>query len=180
MAGNSAIEVLVDPCLLAYLAGAIDADGHITVTRAVRKLGKRYTHSPTYYHPRLGYTSVSDIVPVILCDTFGGNIHKHQPKNAKHRLVYQWHIGTAACGIADGLLTPYLRQKRRQAELVVELCALIAKQHADQRAVQKPPYRITPEQLKLREQIWREVTSLNDPRNRRIHHLTKTENLHGV
>lgn len=46
-----------DPTTLAYLAGAIDADGHITVQRSLRKKGKRYTHSPTYYHPKIGYTS---------------------------------------------------------------------------------------------------------------------------
>lgn len=162
-----------DPLTLAYLAGAIDADGHITVTRSLRKIGKRYSHSPTYYHPKIGYTSIDETVPLFLRQTFGGAIHRHQPKNAAHRLVHIWSITTAASGAVAEALIPHLRMKRHQAELLAELCALITEQHADQQRTQKPPYRITPEQLAERERLWEEATVLNNPRNRRVHHLGK-------
>jgi hypothetical protein len=106
-----------EPTTLAYLAGAIDADGHITVQRSLRKQGKRYTHSPTYYLPKIGYTSTDEVVPILLSQTFGGSIYQHRPRNPSHRLVYNWSITTAASGGVARLLIPYLRQKRKQAEL---------------------------------------------------------------
>lgn len=161
--------------LLAYLAGAMDADGHITIQRTMRTVGKRYAHSPIYYFPKMGYTSVSEGVPNLLRSTFGGAVHRYQPtKAAHHKLVHIWYIGTAECREAALLLVPHLRQKRRQAELVAELCAVITAQHAEQMATQKPPYRITPEHLSIRERYWAEVTELNQPTNRRSHFVGKS------
>lgn len=60
---------MIKATTLAYLAGAIDADGYITITRSLRKKGKRYTHAPTYYHPRIGFTSTEQIVPDLLQKT---------------------------------------------------------------------------------------------------------------
>lgn len=158
-----------DPITLAYIAGAIDADGHITVTRSLRKKGKRYTHAPTYYHPRIGYTSTSQIVPKLIQMTFGGAVHQYQPKNPAHRRVYIWSVSTHACGVVAAALIPHLRQKKRQAEHLVALCTLISTQHEIQKQTQKPPYRITAEQLAAREVLWLAVTELNEPRNRRVH-----------
>jgi hypothetical protein len=162
-----------DPLVLAYLAGAIDADGHITIQRSLRKVGKRYRHRPTYYFPKMGYTSTNGAVPDLLKQTFGGAVHHYRPSNARHKPVQVWYIGTAQCGIAARLLTPFLRQKVEQAVLVAELCEIIARQHIEQTQTQKPPYRITPEHLAVRERYWEEVTLLNEPSNRRVHFLGK-------
>jgi hypothetical protein len=161
---------MIDPLVLSYLAGTIDADGHITVSRSVRTNGKRYTHSPTYYHPRIGFTSTDTVVPDLLKETFGGSLCTHTPKNKNHKKVIIWAVGTSDSGRIATALLPYLRLKLKQAELVIELCHLIDAQHAEQKLSQKPPYRITCEQLSERERLWVEVTKLNQPRNRRVHY----------
>lgn len=162
-----------DPLLFAYLAGALDADGHITVTRSLRKKGKRYTHAPTYYHPRIGYTSTERIVPDLFKATFGGSIHEHQPKNKDYKRVFMWMVGTADVIKVASSLEPYLRQKKAQAQIVQLLCKIIAEQHAEQKLTQKPPYRITPAQLAVREAMWESIAALNQPRNRRVHGVTR-------
>ncbi|MFZ2593171.1 MAG: hypothetical protein WAX38_00155, partial [Minisyncoccia bacterium] len=125
----------------------------------------------TYYHPRIGFTSTEPIVPELLKKTFGGSVFTHAPKNLGHKLVYLWAVGTADAGRIANDLLPYLRLKSRQAEMVIQLCQVIETQHKEQRETQKPPYRITPEQLVKREELWEGVTKLNQPRNRRVHHV---------
>jgi len=166
-------EAVSDQLVFSYLAGAIDSDGFITVTQSLRTKGKRYTHAPTYYHPRIGFTSTDLTVPILFKETFGGGLSTHRPKNTKHKHVHIWAVGTADAGRVAKALLPHLRMKIRQAELIIDLCKIIEVQHQQQKATQKPPYRITPEQLSIREMMWKDVTKLNNPRNRRVHHVGK-------
>lgn len=149
----------------AYLAGAIDADGFITIARQVRNTGDRYEHRPTYYNAKLGFTETSPIIPHLLKETFGGSCYEYQPKNPEHKRWYNWQIQNLKAGAAVRLLLPHLRLKRQQAELVIEFIDLAASQR---KRYMKGG--MTPEQLEQRRVLWEAVTRLNAPRNRRIHH----------
>lgn len=147
--------------LHAYLAGAIDADGFVTVYRKrgpMRKDG----HRPIYYVAKVGLSETSPVIPMLLHDTFGGWLGSHQPKNPRHK---KWHVWQATNDVAaDALraLAPYLLLKRRQAELALEFTALIKQQNPGRTM-------LSPEQEAERERLWSAVGSLNSPRNRRIH-----------
>lgn len=154
----------------AYLAGAIDADGFITIARSSRSKGEKYAHRPTYYNAKIGFTETSPIIPHLLKETFGGSSYEHQPKNPEHKRWYNWQIQNVKAADALRRLLPYLRLKRRQAELVLEFLDLCAEQRNREMKLG-----MTPEIVEKRREYWERVTKLNAPRNRRIHFDTSTE-----
>lgn len=157
---------------LAYLAGALDADGYFTIARKVRTVGDRYGHRPTYYTAKVGFTgTINDTVQLLLKELFDGSVGRHQPKTPGYKPWTTWSVSDQKAGIVAAALRPYLRMKHRQADLLVEFCAVTARQWELIKATQVPPYRLTSEIVAERERYWREVTHLNSPRNRRKHFL---------
>lgn len=89
---------MTDPLILAYLAGIIDSDGCITINRSTRA-GKTY----------------------LAASVWGGSISRYEPKNPEHRPQFQWSRTGSAAAEAIAELLPYLRVKREQAALALEL-----------------------------------------------------------
>ena len=155
--------------LNAYLAGAIDADGYISIGRSTRKIGEKYAHRPTYYIAKIGFVSTDNIVPTLFHETFGGSFSEHQPKNPNHKRVYLWQCTNVKAGAVIKALLPHLRLKKRQGELVLEfLRKMDARRHREMKLG------ISPEIEAERRESWEAVTSLNAPRNRRVHFATST------
>jgi hypothetical protein len=160
----------------AYLAGAIDADGYITIGRSTRKVGNRYGHTPTYYVAKVGFVETSPIIPDLLKETFGGSTYQHQPKNPSHKRVYSWQVSSKIAGPTLHALMPFLRLKQCQAELTLALIEMMRRHWCEMRATQVPPFRITQKMESERRALWEQVTRLNDPRNRRVHFATSATN----
>lgn len=157
-------------CLYAYFAGAIDADGFISVQRSNRKIGVKYTHQPTYYLVKIGFVgTASPVVQNLLKENFGGSVYTYTPKDPAHKPVYNWQADGHKAEAALRAILPYLISKKRQAELCLELLKLRADHWIEIKATQKPPYRITPEMEAEHKAFWQAVTELNQPRNRRVH-----------
>lgn len=99
---------------LAYLAGVVDSDGHITINESKR--------NGVYYHGAVvGITGTRDAPHVLASSIWGGNINTHKPSNPRHRLVYLWgKTGKGAATVISDLL-PYLRVKREIALVALEL-----------------------------------------------------------
>jgi hypothetical protein len=153
--------------LYAYFAGAIDADGFISIQRAVKSSRK---WRPTYYTVKIGFTGTSEpTVQMELKETFGGSVYTHTPKNISHKTWYTWQAsGPGARGAIEAIL-PHLRNKRGQAEYAIKLLKLQARQWAKIKKTQKPPYHVPPDMEAERQALWEAVTRLNQPRNRRVH-----------
>jgi hypothetical protein len=152
--------------LYAYLAGAVDADGFITVYRKagpIRKDG----HRPIYYVAKIGLSETNPIIPELLYKTFGSWLGEYQPKNPHHKKWYVWQATNDKARNAIQALLPYLRLKKRQAELALEFINLVKKQKANGQV-------LTKEQEAERFILWKSVGVLNEPRNRRIHFLPDT------
>jgi hypothetical protein len=156
--------------IYAYLAGAIDADGFITIARSSRSKGEKYAHRPTYYNAKIGFTETSPIIPNLLKETFGGSQFEHQPKNPEHKRWYSWQIQNRKAAESLKLLLPYLRLKQEQARLVLEFLELCAEQRSREMKLG-----ITPEVVEKRREYWEHVTRLNAPRNRRVHFVTPAD-----
>lgn len=154
----------VKPSVYAYLAGAIDADGFVTIARSSRKEGARYAHRPTYYNAKIGLTETSPIIPRLLQETFGGSMYSQQPKNPLHRRWYSWQIQNVKCMDALRKLLPHLRLKKQQAILVVAFLKLCKSQRNREMKLGMPA-----DIVAARQDLWDAVTRLNMPRNRRIH-----------
>tara|TARA_R110002020_G_scaffold168090_1_gene356764 strand:+ start:18350 stop:18742 length:393 start_codon:yes stop_codon:yes gene_type:complete len=89
---------------LAYLAGYIDGEGCFTVSS-----GTRIAVSNTY-------------IPGLLKmqERWGGSVRRMSGTNPNARTGWQWQLGGENCRHLLRLLLPYLKEKRDQAELVLE------------------------------------------------------------
>ncbi|SRR5258708_21876446 len=154
----------------AYLAGAIDADGFITISRNQPSASRKDGRKSIYYVAKVGLSEISPIIPDLLHETFGGWRGKHQPSNPQHKEWYIWQVTNAKVEEVLKSLLPYLRLKRTQAELVLQFVEAM-KQYRP--AVGNA---LTSEQTALRAVLWEQVTKLNAPRNRRIHFLSPETN----
>lgn len=149
----------------AYLAGAIDADGFISVGRKIGYRRRADDSKPTYYVVKLGLGETSPVVPDLLQETFPAWRGEHQPKNPAHRKVYLWQATNNKAREPLAALLPYLRLKKEQARLALGLIDLMASQNAGRFMATY----LTADQAAEREAIYEAVTHLNSPRNRRVH-----------
>jgi hypothetical protein len=147
----------------AYLAGAIDIDGHISI---IRKRGyRRHTdgRQMTYYVARVSLSDASPVVPDLLQSTFPA---RRSTYRARNRLQKEWHMWEAANQTAReplARLLPHLRLKRRQAELALSLIALLER---DAPAPFKP---LSDEEDEARRLLFEEAALLNAARPQRLY-----------
>lgn len=106
--------------LYAYLAGIIDGEGTIRIT--CEKLNKHPSWSPRY-NGAMSVGMTDENIITLLRDTFTPNANVHKECVPNRKLMYRW--GTSGSIIIPKilkLLLPYLRVKKQQAEIVLELC----------------------------------------------------------
>jgi len=147
----------------AYLAGAIDSDGYITIYRSTPKPGRADGSINTYYGVKLGLSQVDTRIADLLHQTFGGYRGHHTPKNPAHLPWHIWSVTNQSVIPILQALLPHLRMKGEQARLCIELAERIkATKGGHPRSLQE---------MAERQRLWAAVTRLNRPRNRRVHHL---------
>jgi hypothetical protein len=127
--------------LVAYLAGIVDGEGYIGLTK-----------NKGTYGPRLLVGMTDKIVIDLLHETFGGRLYEDKVRSG--RVLYRWHVVNKADleRILSELL-PHLRAKRAQAELVLEF----VRGYEDQR--HRPA--ITQQELQRRFDLYCRVKPLN-------------------
>lgn len=114
---------MAEPLELAYAAGIIDGEGTIGITElvpteAVRRNGTRVRKSPQ--HRIYVAVSMTDAtVPMWLHATFGGNIQRVPARQAQHKPSVRWSLSSERAARFCGVVAPYLRIKRTQAELAI-------------------------------------------------------------
>jgi len=111
--------------VLAYLAGIIDADGCIRVSKD-RPTRDRVTPG---YHARVHVRMVERAAVDLLGATFGGSIWTHRPTAPRGRKLNVWDVSDVQAQRALEQLLPYLRIKRPQAENALALRRLRAESH---------------------------------------------------
>jgi hypothetical protein len=147
---------MLDELEIAYLAGVIDSDGYITI-----KAARYHTQNPRWnpsYQEIIGLKQVSPIVPDMLYDEFGGyrGIGKSYSKGAQVQHI--WQVTCAKAEYCAKILLPYLRIKRRQAEILLKL------RETKQLAYRAPHHSIDPDEMEFRQLLLEEIRSLNDSR----------------
>ena len=145
----------------AYLAGIIDVDGYIFIGRANKYRGKDQPASYSYI-PTIGISSTSLVVPDLFQETFPARRREFHPRDTQFTGWHWWEAQYESARRPLISLTPFLRIKRPQAELVLSLLDLIA----DQNAVRPRNQALTPEQQSARQRLYEEVVLLNGPRRR--------------
>jgi hypothetical protein len=146
--------------LYAYFAGAIDADGFISIQKTVRKNKSKTTR--IYYNAKIGLTSTNNaIVLNLLKENFGGSIYSYKPRNPNARPWSVWQTSDKCARDILMVLQPYLMAKKRQAALVIDFVNICDAQWQLIKRTQKAPYHITAEMFALREHYWADVAALN-------------------
>jgi len=151
----------------AYLAGAIDADGFISIGQ---KVGARKRNDGTpvrYYVVKIGLSETDATIPDLLQSIFPSWRGSYQPKNPLHKRWYIWQATDLKARKPLVQLLPYLRLKHRQAELALSMLDLKIQQNTGRFMGN----RLTPEQARARWEIYAQLTHLNAPRNRRVYLL---------
>lgn len=109
------------PELYAYLAGAIDSDGTIGVKRSTYAMRVRKDSTQPIYSERVALRQVTEAIPLLLKQHFGGGLYITKPSTANGRPLWSWattDLRAVACLMA---LYPYLRVKREQAKNALAL-----------------------------------------------------------
>lgn len=136
--------VVADDLVLAYLAGIVDADGYISITKFPRVQG-------LYHSARVGIAGTRNAPHELASSIFGGRVCKYA--NRGHRPQYQWSRQGANAVLVIEALLPHLRVKRAQAILAIDLQTHVAN-------FDRSPRRVS-EREQMREQM---VFVLNEGR----------------
>lgn len=108
---------------LAYFAGYVDGDGHITGCNT-KQAGPRLD---------VGVTSADLRIMPVLRKNFGGSFHdanaRAREESWAKRTIYKWSIVAREAEQFLRLVLPYLRLKQQQAELFLEMQALKSPKH---------------------------------------------------
>lgn len=106
----------IEPTVLAYLAGIIDGDGFISITRSKPK-----PKCKEYFGAQVGISGTRREPHDLAASLWGGSVNSYKPKNPAHRIQYQWcRVGESAAVVIEAVY-PYLLIKKPHAELALEL-----------------------------------------------------------
>jgi hypothetical protein len=112
-----------NPLDLAYLAGVIDSDGTIGI--GIDRHRGRTTQEQTVKSPRffefIACSQMETEALELMVSTFGKKIYNRKPRGNSKTGMFCWSLNNIHACTAISALLPYLRIKRRQAEIVLKL-----------------------------------------------------------
>lgn len=149
--------------LHAYFAGAVDADGCISIYRK-KRTRKTTNETVVYYDPRVSLGEVYPTIPDMLFKEFGGYRHTYVPKTRPRSRPY--HIWSACNQVTKTVLTalaPYLVLKKTQAEIALKLCDLMAERNSSKTR----SLMITSDEIDERARLCEQIQKLNSGCRRR-------------
>ena len=111
---------------VAYLAGFVDADGCISITKRTDKEYKR-GHS-FYCNVRIVNTN-KEMIEWVKERTELGSIQQRTDPNPRHKVRYEWKISGQNAFNLCVMLQPFLRVKAEQAKILIEFHRLKKDNH---------------------------------------------------
>ena len=109
---------MVDDVILAYLAGIMDADGYISIQRTFSN--PKYPLSYSYCE-WVGCGQISQEAISLFHNIWGGSLILRKPQKSGHRPLYYWLVTNKKAARVVTDLYPFLRVKRDQADLIIQL-----------------------------------------------------------
>jgi len=165
----------MDELLLAYLAGVMDSDGYFTIKRStynMRVIGE--SSNPNYYE-RCGLKQTNPVIPDLIHHYFGGYRSIEKPNCENGKQLHSIQLTNLKANTFIKAIIPYLRIKKRQAEILIELRTLIdigkseptISNHLNRWGTISTfrRYKLSQSQIDKREQLIFEIKSLNDIRS---------------
>ncbi len=107
--------------LLAYAAGVIDSDGSIGIRLDTYAMRVRRLKTGPVYKERVTLKQIEPQAVDLLHEAFGGSRFISAPRNERSQPLHSLQIVDRMAATFLAAIAPYLRIKRRQALLCVEL-----------------------------------------------------------
>lgn len=111
----------MDETTLAYLAGAIDSDGSIGIKRSTYHIRVRKDAVNATYSERILLKQVTPHIPELLKECFGGTFRMEKASTTDGKPLFSYGCTDKNAARACELMLPYLRIKKPQAQLLLEL-----------------------------------------------------------
>lgn len=134
---------------LAWVAGFIDGEGSIGIIKTYGRHGQ----SPTYLI-RLEVSNTNREIITFLRDLFGGGLQPDKKRNPAWKDSYKWVVAAKQAKDIIEQITPYLRLKKQQAELALELAKGLGHFYAHHQQLPQC-------ELERREQLYQRMRVLN-------------------
>ena len=112
---------MYDKLTLAYLAGAMDSDGHFSIKRQTYAMRVRGDANNPIFQERVGLKQVTPQIPTLLKETFGGHLSAQHPSTVNGKPLWGWEAGDRKATECAKALLPHLLVKRKQATLLLQL-----------------------------------------------------------
>jgi hypothetical protein len=105
----------------------MDSDGHIGVHVNWYRVKTAGDAKQPTYQPRVCVKQIDEGAVALFHELFGGHRYLDSTnRKGSARPIHVWQVHSRAAGVALVPLRPFLRIKRQQADLVLELCAINA------------------------------------------------------
>lgn len=99
----------------------MDSDGYLSIKRSTYAMRVRKDASNPVFSEQMGLKQVTPDIPELLRATFGGYCSQQRPSTPNGKPLYGWMATDTNAARACQALLPYLRIKKRQALLMLEL-----------------------------------------------------------
>jgi len=161
--------------IIIYLAGIMDADGYFTIKRSTYNIRRVGDSKNPHYFEKVGIKQAQPEAIKLIHQFWGGcfRVEKPSSKNGKPLYAIELTHKKAHKFVKD--IYPFLRIKKRQAEILLELRKSLEKgktkpvksKHKDRwgNITEFTRYTVSDKEIKVREQLIKEIKSLNDVRS---------------
>jgi len=166
----------MDDVLVAYLAGCIDCDGSISIKRSTYAMRVRGDAGVPVFSERVMFAQVGRELPELLKSCFGGSYQIQKSASTNGRPIHHWQVTDRQAVACARVLLPYLKVKRKQAILLLELRRLkeIPRVQAGTFVmlnrwgipITMPRRVVSPDVLQSKEVLFTKIKALNDTRPR--------------
>lgn len=113
---------MIECTVLAYLAGAMDSDGSFGIKKSTYRQRVRKDAGNATYSERLMLKQVTPEIPHLLKECFGGRLVLEKPScEGTGKPLWSWQCTDKLAAEACRQLMPYIRVKKRQSEILLEL-----------------------------------------------------------
>jgi len=111
----------MDEVIKSYLAGCIDCDGYFSIKRSTYNMRIHKDAGQPVYSERIGLKQVTQDVPKLLHEYFGGSYYIEKPSARHGKPLYAWTVTDRQAFNCAITFLPYLRVKKEHAKLLIEL-----------------------------------------------------------
>ena len=104
---------------IAYMAGIFDGEGCIVIHD--RSYFTKSGLKRTRYYPEINVANTNEWIIHQFKFAFGGSLYLRKKKTNKSQAIWVWQTTSKKATMCLEVLLPYLKLKKRQAELAIEM-----------------------------------------------------------